>query len=117
MTQISWFRNHRQRDRFNSWVHWYDVNTDNTEERSKTNVSLHTSTLKNGWNLLATGYKGREGLFASMGQGNIFSGFILTRLLKTVDRLEKQGQLRTTSSTERNYCCFAQDSFLADTNK
>jgi hypothetical protein len=70
-----------------------------------------------GGDLLAAGYKGREGLFASMGQGNIFSGFINNRAAaeNMIDRLEKQGQLR--QHHLRNYCfLFAQDSFLADTN-
>jgi hypothetical protein len=49
-----------------------------------------------------------------MGQGNIFSGFINNRAAaeNMIDRLET-GQLRTTTSTA---FCFAQDSFLADTN-
>jgi hypothetical protein len=40
--------------------------------------------------LLAAGYKGREGLFASMGQGNIFSGFINNRAAaeNMIDRLK-----------------------------
>jgi hypothetical protein len=42
--------------------------------------------------LLAAGYKGREGLFASMGQGNIFSGFINNRAAaeNMIDRLESK---------------------------
>jgi hypothetical protein len=51
--------------------------------------------------LLAAGYKGREGLFASMGQGNIFSGFINNRAAaeNMIDRL-KAKSIRTISSTE-----------------
>jgi hypothetical protein len=75
MTQISWLKA-RQRDRFNSWYIWYDVNRDNTERRFKNKRSAHFNSKEWSGDLLAAGYKGREGLFASMGQGNIFSGFI-----------------------------------------
>jgi hypothetical protein len=43
---------HRQRTGSTLGYIWYDVNHDNTEKRFKTNVSLHTSTLKNGVDLL-----------------------------------------------------------------
>jgi hypothetical protein len=92
---------------------WYDVNRDNTERRFKTNESAHFNSKEWSGDLLAAGYKGREGLFL-LWDKVISSGFINNRAAaeNMIDRL-KQGQLR---QYHLNYCCFAQDSFLADTN-
>jgi hypothetical protein len=43
--------------------------------------SAHFNSKEWSGDLLAAGYKGREGLFASMGQGNIFSDSSTTELL------------------------------------
>jgi hypothetical protein len=70
---------------------WYDVNKENTEKRFKNKIeSAHYNS--NAWtgDLAAAGYKGREGMFTSIGQGNRFSGFIGIEILENmVDRLQK----------------------------
>jgi hypothetical protein len=102
--------------RFNSWAFWYDVNRDNTEETFQNKrESAHFNSKEWVETCWHHGVTKVVKVFASMGQGNIFSGFINNRAENMIDRLEKQGQLR--QHHLRNYCfLFAQDSFLADTN-
>jgi hypothetical protein len=90
MTQISWLKATENTGSTLGYI-WYDVNRDNTERRFKNKrESAHFNSKEWSGDLLAAGYKGREGLFASMGQGNIFSGFINNRAAaeNMIDRLE-----------------------------
>jgi hypothetical protein len=114
MTQISWLKASD-----GSGFLWYDVNKENTEKRFKNKIeSAHYNS--NAWtgDLAAAGYKGREGMFTSIGQGNRFSGFIGDRdsVENMVDRLQKQGGLENNLIYGTTAFCFAQDRFLATTN-
>jgi hypothetical protein len=68
--------------------------------------------------LLAAGYKGRQGLISACSEGNVFAGTIsdVASAENLVNRLEKQGQLRDNIIYGTVAFCFAQDRFLASTN-
>ena len=119
MTQISWLKATDNASGATLGYIWYDVNRDNTERRFKNKrESANFNSKEWSGDLLAAGYKGREGLIAGMAQGNIFAGFITDRASaeNMIDRLEKQGQLRDNIIYGTTAFCFAQDAFLADTN-
>lgn len=118
MAQISWLKATDNATGETLGYIWYDVNKDNTEKRFKNKrESAHFNSKEWTGDLLAAGYKGREGLFSSMAQGNIFSGFISNRAAaeSMIDRLEKQGQLRDNIIYGTTAFCFAQDKFLSET--
>lgn len=119
MTQISWLKATDNASGQTLGYIWYDVNRDNAERRFKNKrESANFNSKEWAGDLLAAGYKGREGLFASMAQGNIFAGTISDRASaeNMVARLEKQGQLRDNIIYGTTAFCFAQDAFLASTN-
>lgn len=119
MTQISWLKATDNTSGETLGYIWYSVNRDNAERRFKNKrESANFNSKEWAGDLLAAGYKGREGLFASMAQGNIFAGTISDRASaeNMVARLEKQGQLRDNIIYGTTAFCFAQDAFLADTN-
>jgi hypothetical protein len=120
MTQISWLKATDNASGATLGYIWYDVNRDNTERRFKNKrESANFNSKEWSGDLLAAGYKGREGLIAGMAQGNIFSGFITDRASaeNMIDRLEKQGQLRDNVIYGTTAFCFAQDKFLSETNQ
>jgi hypothetical protein len=119
MTQISWLKATDNSSGDTVGYVWYYVNKENTEKRFKNKrESANFNSKEWSGDLAAAGYGGREGLLASMAQGNIYSGFIADRASaeSMIDRLEKQGQLRDNIIYGTTAFCFAQDSFLADTN-
>lgn len=119
MTQISWLKATDNSSGDTIGYVWYNVNRDNAERRFRNKrESANFNSKEWSGDLAAAGYKGREGLFASMAQGNIYSGFIADRASaeSMIDRLEKQGQLRDNVIYGTTAFCFAQDKFLADTN-
>jgi hypothetical protein len=119
MTQISWLKATDNASGATLGYIWYDVNRENTEKRFKNKrESANFNSKEWSGDLLAAGYKGREGLIAGMAQGNIFSGNISDRpsAESMIDRLEKQGQLRDNIIYGTTAFCFAQDKFLADTS-
>jgi hypothetical protein len=119
MTQISWLKATDNASGATLGYIWYDVNRENTEKRFKNKrESANFNSKEWSGDLLAAGYKGREGLIAGMAQGNIMSGTISDRpsAESMIDRLEKQGQLRDNIIYGTTAFCFAQDKFLADTS-
>lgn len=119
MTQISWLKATDNSSGETLGYIWYNVNRDNAERRFRNKrESANFNSKEWAGDLLTAGYKGREGLFASMAQGNIYSGFISDRASaeSMIDRLEKQGQLRDNIIYGTTAFCFAQDKFLAETN-
>jgi len=98
---------------------WYDVNKNGCEARFR-NAREKAHFDSEDWtgDLLTAGYKGREGLLASMEQGNIYSGLVstLTDAEGMVDRLEKQGQLSNNTIFCNTALAFGFDRFLASTN-
>jgi hypothetical protein len=119
MTQISWLKMTDNSSGDTLGYVWYNVNRDNAERRFRNKrESANFNSKEWAGDLLAAGYKGREGLFASMAQGNIFAGTISDRASaeNMVSRLEKQGQLRDNIIYGTTAFCFAQDAFLASTN-
>jgi hypothetical protein len=94
------------------------VNKENGKNDLRTKLNLLTITLMHGQEFVAAGYKSREGMFTSIGQGNRFSGFIGDRdsVENMVDRLQKQGGLENNLIYGTTAFCFAQDRFLATTN-
>lgn len=119
MTQISWLKMTDNSSGDTLGYVWYNVNRENAEKRFRNKrESANFNSKEWAGDLLAAGYKGREGLFASMAQGNIFAGTISDRASaeNMVARLEKQGQLRDNIIYGTTAFCFAQDAFLADTN-
>lgn len=120
MTQISWLKATDNSTGETVGYVWYHVNRENAEKRFRNKrESANFNSKEWAGDLAAAGYKGREGLFASMAQGNIFSGFISDKASaqSMIDRLEKQGQLRDNVIYGTTAFCFAQDDFLADTNQ
>jgi len=120
MTQISWLKMTDNSSGETLGYVWYNVNRENAEKRFRNKrESANFNSKEWAGDLLAAGYKGREGLFASMAQGNIFAGTISDRASaeSMVARLEKQGQLRDNIIYGTTAFCFAQDAFLADTNQ
>jgi hypothetical protein len=91
MTQISWLKATDNATGSTLGYIWYDVNRDNTEETFQNKRESAHFNKRMGGDLLAAGYKGREGLFL-LGQGNIFSGFINNRAAaeNMIDRLENK---------------------------
>lgn len=119
MTQISWLKMTDNTSGDTLGYVWYNVNRENAERRFRNKrESANFNSKEWAGDLLAAGYKGREGLFASMAQGNIFAGTISDRASaeNMVARLEKQGQLRDNIIYGTTAFCFAQDAFLASTN-
>lgn len=119
LTQISWLKATDNSTGETIGYVWYNVNRDNAERRFRNKrESANFNSKEWAGDLAAAGYKGREGLFASMAQGNIYSGFITTRAdaESMIDRLEKQGQLRDNIIYGTTAFCFAQDGFLSETN-
>lgn len=119
MTQISWLKMTDNSSGDTLGYVWYNVNRENAERRFRNKrESANFNSKEWAGDLLAAGYKGREGLFASMAQGNIFAGTISDRASaeSMVARLEKQGQLRDNIIYGTTAFCFAQDAFLASTN-
>lgn len=119
MTQISWLKATDNSSGDTIGYVWYNVNRDNAERRFRNKrESANFNSKEWSGDLAAAGYKGREGLFASMAQGNIYTGFIADRASAEamIDRLEKQGQLRDNVIYGTTAFCFAQDKFLAETN-
>ena len=119
MTQISWLKMTDNNSGETLGYVWYNVNRDNAEKRFRNKrESANFNSKEWAGDLYAAGYKGREGLFASMAQGNVFSGTISDRasIENLVARLEKQGQLRDNVIYGTTAFCFAQDAFLASTN-
>lgn len=119
LTQISWLKATDNSTGETIGYVWYNVNRDNAERRFRNKrESANFNSKEWAGDLAAAGYKGREGLFASMAQGNIYSGFITTRAdaESMIDRLEKQGQLRDNIIYGTTAFCFAQDEFLSETN-
>jgi len=119
MTQISWLKMTDNSSGDTLGYVWYNVNRENAEKRFRNKrESANFNSKEWAGDLLAAGYKGREGLFASMAQGNIFAGTISDRASaeNMVARLEKQGQLRDNIIYGTTAFCFAQDAFLASTN-
>jgi hypothetical protein len=119
MTQISWLKATDNSSGETLGYIWYNVNKENAEKRFRNKrESANFDSQEWAGDLAAAGYKGREGLFASMSQGNVYAGFISDRTgaESMIDRLEKQGQLRDNIIYGTTAFCFAQDKFLADTN-
>jgi len=119
MTQISWLKATDNTTGNTLGYIWYDVNKDNTERRFRNKVeSAHFNSESWAGDLLAAGYKGRQGLLSAMGEGNIFAGTIsdFASAESLIDRLEKQGQLRDNIIYGTTAFCFAIDKFLASTN-
>lgn len=98
---------------------WYDVNKNGCEARFR-NAREKAHFDSEDWtgDLLTAGYKGREGILASMAQGNVYSGLVsnLTDARGMVDRLEKQGQIPNNTIYGNTDLCFGLDAFLASTN-
>ena len=119
MTQISWLKATDNSTGETIGYVWYHVNRENTEKRFRNKRESANFNSKE-WqgDLAAAGYKGREGLFDSMAQGNIYAGFIsdIASADSMIDRLEKQGQLRDNIIYGTTAFCRAQDKMLADTN-
>lgn len=116
MTQISWLKMTDTSSGDTLGYVWYTVNKENAEKRFRNKrESANFNSKEWAGDLLAAGFKGREGLFASMAQGNIFAGTISDRASaeNMVARLEKQGQLRDNIIYGTTAFCFAQDAFLA----
>jgi hypothetical protein len=119
MTQISWLKATDNTSGDTVGYVWYNVNRDSAERRFRNKrESANFNSKEWAGDLATAGYKGREGLFASMAQGNVFAGTISDRASaeNMVARLEKQGQLRDNVIYGTTAFCFAQDAFLADTN-
>ena len=119
MTQISWLKATDNTSGNTLGYIWYDVNKYNTERRFKNKVeSAHFNSKEWAGDLLAAGYKGRQGLFSAMGEGNIFAGSIsdFASAESLIDRLEKQGQLRDNLIYATTAFCFATDKFVAAAN-
>lgn len=119
MTQISWLKATDNTSGETLGYIWYDVNKYATEKRFRNKVeSAHFNSKEWAGDLLAAGYKGRQGLFSAMGEGNIFSGTIadFASAESLIDRLEKQGQLKDNIIYGTTGFCFAIDKFLASTN-
>ena len=98
---------------------WYDVNKNGCEARFR-NAREFAHFNSEDWtgDLLAGGYKGREGILASMEQGNVYSGLVstMTDAKGIVDRLEKQGQLPNNTIFTNTDLAFGFDAFLASAN-
>lgn len=119
MTQISWLKATDSVTGNTIGYIWYDVNKDNAERRFRNSrESAHFNSKDWAGDLLTAGYKGREGLFQALSQGNIFAGTIsdLPSVESMILRLEKQGQLRDNLIYGTTQFCFAQDKFLSATN-
>jgi hypothetical protein len=98
---------------------WYDVNKNGCEARFR-NAREKSHFDSENWSddLLAAGYKGREGLLAKMGTGNVYAGSIstLADAKSIVNKLEKQGQLPDNTIYGTTDFCFGIDAFLAAQN-
>lgn len=119
MTQISWLKATDNSSGETLGYIWYNVNKENAEKRFRNKrESANFNSKEWAGDLAAAGYKGREGLFASMAQGNIYAGTIadFASAESLIDRLEKQGQLRDNVIYGTTAFCFAIDKFLASTN-
>lgn len=118
MTQISWLKMENSTTGEVGYV-WFNVNKDNAEKRFR-NKRESANFNSKAWagDLLAAGYKGRQGLIDAMAEGNIYNGFVTTRTDAEglIDRLEKQGQLKDNLMYGTTAFNFAQDAFLASTN-
>jgi hypothetical protein len=118
MTQISWLKMENSTTGEVGYV-WFNVNKDNAEKRFR-NKRESANFNSKAWagDLLAAGYKGRQGFLDAMSEGNIYNGFVSTRTDAEgmIDRLEKQGQLKDNLIYGTTQFNFAQDSFLASTN-
>ena len=119
LTQISWLKATDTATGDSLGYIWYDVNKYNAERRFRNKRESANFNSKD-WagDLLAAGYKGRQGMLDAFAQGNIFAGTISDRASaeSLVNRLEKQGQLRDNVIYGTTAFCFAQDAFLASTN-
>jgi hypothetical protein len=119
MTQLSWLKMSDSATGNLIGYVWYDINKENAEKRFRNKrESAHFNSKNWAGDLLADGYKGREGLFESMDRGNIYAGFInnVTDVEGLIDRLEKQGQHKDNIIYGTTAFCLAQDRFLASTN-
>lgn len=98
---------------------WYDVNKNGCEARFR-NAREKSHFDSENWSddLLAAGYKGREGLLAKMGTGNVYAGAIstLADAKSIVNKLEKQGAIPDNTIYGTTDFCFGIDSFLAAQN-
>lgn len=116
MTQVSWLKMTDNATGGDLGYIWYDVNKYNAERRFR-NARESKNFSSKDWSgdLLAAGYKGREGMLSAFAQGNIFAGTISDRTSaeNLVNRLEKQGQLRDNIIYGTTQFCFAIDSFLS----
>lgn len=119
MTQISWLKATDNSSGETLGYIWYNVNKENAEKRFRNKRESANFNSKE-WtgDLAAAGYKGREGLFASMAQGNVYAGNIsdFASAESLIARLEKQGQLTSNIIYGTTAFCFAIDKFLASTN-
>ena len=119
MTQISWLKATDNATGGTLGYIWYDVNKYNTERRFRNKVeSAHFDSEEWAGDLLAEGYKGRQGMLGAFGEGNIFAGTIsdFASAESLILRLEKQGQLKDNLIYGTTQFCFAIDKFLASTN-
>lgn len=98
---------------------WYDVNKNGCEARFRNAREISHFDSEN-WtdDLLAAGYKGREGLLAKMGTGNVYAGGITTLAdaKAMVNRLEKQGAIVDNTIYGNTDFNFGIDAFLAAQN-
>lgn len=118
MTQISWLKMENNTTGEVGYV-WYSVNKENAEKRfrnKRESANFNSKAWKG--DLLTAGYKGRQGLFDAMSEGNVYSGFVtsVTDAEGLIERLEKQGQLRDNLIYGTTAFCLAKDRFLATTN-
>jgi hypothetical protein len=119
MTQISWLKMSDTATGSLIGYVWYDINKENAEKRFRNKrESAHFNSKNWAGDLLSDGYKGRQGLFEAMDEGNIYAGFInnIADAEGIIDRLEKQGQHKDNIIYGTTAFCLAQDRFLASTN-
>jgi len=116
LTQVSWLKATNNTTGEALGYVWYDVNKYNAERRFRNKRESANFNSKD-WagDLLAAGYKGRQGMLDAFAQGNIFAGTISDRASaeSMINRLEKQGQIRNNVIYGTTQFCFAQDLFLA----
>lgn len=98
---------------------WYDVNKNGCEARFRNarEKSHFDSEVWTG-DLLATGYKGKQGLISAMSEGNVYAGTIATiaNAQSISNKLEKQGQLPDNTIYGTSDFNYAIDGMLAAQN-
>ncbi len=118
MTQISWLKMEDSSTGDVGYV-WFNVNKDNAEKRFRNKrESSHFNSKDWAGDLLAAGYKGRQGMIDSMAEGNVYNGTItsVTDAEGMIERLEKQGQFKDNLIYGTTAFNLAIDRFLASTN-